>query len=49
MSENSKTSGPHRLLINLSDEISDSDIRSDIYVAFTLAFNIHGKIFKKII
>ena len=46
MSENSKTSGPHRLLITLSDEINNSDIRSDIYVAFTLAFNIMEKYIK---
>ena len=41
-SENSKTSEPHRLLLNLTDK----DLRrKDKYIAFQiLAFTIHGKI-----
>ena len=42
-SENSKTSDPNRLLLNLSDKINLK--RSDEYVALSnLVFNIHGKI-----
>ena len=42
-SENSKTSHPHRLILNLSDKINSKT--SDKYVALTnLAFTIHGKI-----
>ena len=42
-SENSKTSDPHRLLLNLTDKINLK--RSDKYVALSnLAFTIHGKI-----
>ena len=42
-SDNSKTSDPHRLLLNLSDKIHLK--RSDKCVAYqTLAFTIHGKI-----
>ena len=37
--ENSKTSDPHRLLLNLSDKIDLK--RSDKYVALS---NLHGKI-----
>ena len=41
--ENSKTSDPHRLLLNLADKINLK--RSDRYVAFqTLTFTIYGKI-----
>ena len=40
--ENSKTSDPHRLLLNLTDKI---DWRKDKYIALSnLAFTIHGKI-----
>ena len=39
-SENSKTSDPHRLLLNLTDKINLK--RSDKYVA--LSNTIHGKI-----
>ena len=39
-SENSKTSDPHRVLVNLSDKINLK--RRDKYV--TLSFTIHGKI-----
>ena len=42
-SKNSKTSDPHRLLLNLTDKIDLK--RSEKYVALsTLAFTIHGKI-----
>ena len=43
-SGNSKTSDPHRLLLNLSDKINLK--RNDKYVALSvaLAFPIHGKI-----
>ena len=42
-SENSKTSDPYRLLLNLTDKINLK--RSDKYVALSnLAFTIHGKI-----
>ena len=46
-SENSKASDTHRLLLNLLDKINLK--RSDIYMLLyqTLAFSIHGKIFKK--
>ena len=42
-SENSKTSDPHRLLLNLTDKI---DLRrKDKYVALSnFVFTIHGKI-----
>ena len=44
-SENSKTSDPHRLLLNLSDKINLK--RSDKYVALSnLSITIHGKILK---
>ena len=40
--ENSKTSDPHRLLLNLTDKI---DWRKDKYIALSnLAFTIHEKI-----
>ena len=40
---NSKTTGPHRLLLNLSDKINLN--RSDTHVALsTLSIAIHGKI-----
>ena len=44
-SENSKTSDPHRLLLNLTDKI---DLRrKDKYVALSnFVFTIHGKILK---
>ena len=44
--KNSKTSDPHRLLLNLTDKI---DLRrQDKYIALSiLAFTIYGKIFKK--
>ena len=42
-SENSKTSDPHRLLLNPSNRINLN--RSDKYVALSnLEFTIHGKI-----
>ena len=42
-SENSKTSNPHRLLLNLADKINLK--RSYEYVVHqTLAFTTHGKI-----
>ena len=41
-SENSKTSDPHRLLLNLSDKTELK--RKDNYVALWLAFTIRGKI-----
>ena len=42
-SENSKTSDPHRLLLNLSDKINLK--RSDKFVALSnVTFTIHGKI-----
>ena len=42
-SQNSKTSDPHRLLLNLIDKINFK--RSDKYVALKiLAYAIHGKI-----
>ena len=44
-SENSKTSDPHRLLLNLSDGINLKG--SDRYVALSnlyQAFTLHGKI-----
>ena len=42
-SKNSGTSDPHRLLLNLTDEINLT--RSHKYVAFqTSAFTIYGKI-----
>ena len=42
-SENSKTSDPHRLLLNLSDKINLK--RSDKCVALSnVTFTIHGKI-----
>ena len=40
--ENSKTSDPHRLLLNLLNEINVN--RSDMLLFQTLAFTIHGKI-----
>ena len=41
--ENSKTSDPHRRLLNLTDKIDWR--RKDKYIALSnLAFNIHGKI-----
>ena len=45
-SENSKTSDPHRLLLNLTDKI---DLRrKDKYVALSnFVFTIHGKTLKK--
>ena len=44
--KNSKTSDPHRLLLNLTDKINIK--RSDKYVALSnLACTIHGKILKK--
>ena len=45
-SKNSKTSEPHRLLLNLADK---TDLkRSDKYVALSnLSITIHGKISKK--
>ena len=43
--ENSKTSDPHRLLLNLTDKIDWR--RKDKYIALSnLAFTIHGKIQK---
>ena len=40
-SRNSKTSDPHRLLLNLPDKIN---LKNDKYVALqTLAFTTHGK------
>ena len=39
---NSKTSDPHRLLLNLSDKINLK--RSDMLLYQTLAFTRHGKI-----
>ena len=46
-SENGKTSGSHKLLLNLSDEI-DLEVNNK-YIAFDiLAYTMHGKIFKKI-
>ena len=46
--ENSKTSDPHRLLLNLSDEINSK--RSDKNVLFyqISAYTIHEKIYKKL-
>ena len=42
-STNSKTSDPHRLLLNFSDKTNWK--RKDKYVAFSiLAFTIHAKI-----
>ena len=42
-SENSKTSDPHRLLINLTDKINLK--RSENMLLYqTLVFTIHGKI-----
>ena len=43
-SENSQTSDPHRLLLNISDKINFK--RSDKYMLLyqTLTFTIHGKI-----
>ena len=41
-SENSKTSDPHRLLLNLSDKTELK--RKDNYVALWLTFTIRGKI-----
>ena len=42
-STNRKTSSPHRLLLNLSDNINLK--RNDKYVVYQmLAFTIHGKI-----
>ena len=42
-SENSKTSDPHRLLLNISDKINLK--RSDKYVAYQiLAFTSHWKV-----
>ena len=40
--ENSKTSDPHRLLLNLLNEINVN--RSDMLLFQTLVFTIHGKI-----
>ena len=42
--KNSKTSDPHRLLLNLTDKINLK--RSDSYVALSsiFAFTMHGKI-----
>ena len=39
-SENSKSSDPHRLLLNLTDKINLD--RSDKYVYQTLAFTVYG-------
>ena len=39
-SENSKTSDPHRLLLNVSDKIN----MINMLLYQTLAFTIHGKI-----
>ena len=42
-SENSKTTDPHRLLLNLTDKINLN--RSDKMLLYqALAFTIHGKI-----
>ena len=44
-SGNSKTSNPHRLLVNLSDKINLK--RSDKYAALSnLAFTMHGETYK---
>ena len=41
-SRNSRTSDPHRLLLNLPDKIN---LKNDKYVALqTLAFTTHGRI-----
>ena len=42
--ENSKTPDPHRLLLNLLNEINVN--RSEMLLFQTLAFTIHGKIYK---
>ena len=42
-SENSKTSDPHRLLLNLSDKINLKKVLNMLLYE-TLAFAIHGKI-----
>ena len=46
-SENSKTSDPHKLLLNLSDKIDLQ--RSDTLLYQILAYTIHGKMQKSTI
>ena len=41
-SENSKTSDPHRLLLNLSDKVNLKKVINILFYQ-TLAFTIHGK------
>ena len=44
-SKNSKTSDPHRLLLNLKDQINLKKVISmNMLLNQTLAFTIHGKI-----